>query len=196
MFFNVKAERLLPAAVLLSLTVLPAHAQAVQTADQRVRIGFYGMLSYVHPDFLNSPNAIGVTAGVNVDGIRVLPYTDIGLDLRGANSHSNSINESSLSGGPRLSYSRYRLQPHAEYMFGLGRGGFNNSTDPDYQRDYTAIRSYGGGFDYQVSRNFGLRADVQRQRWRFTYMAPYFHPVNASIGISYRLHLHSRTGPQ
>ena len=194
---SVNTRTLTLATAALSLAgSLQAGAQATQAADQRLRISFYGLFGYTRPDFLGSPNGAGFALGANIDGFRVLPYTEVGLDMRGATSHSDVLNESSLAGGPRISYSRYRFQPYAEYLFGLGRGSFNHNSDPDYQRDYTAIRSYGGGFDYRISRDFGLRADIQRQRWRFTYTAPYFHPVQASIGISYHLHLHSRTGPQ
>lgn len=184
------------AALLLFVPACTVRAQAVQAADQRVRIHVYGMGSYTHPAYQGTPAAIGITAGVNLDGIRLLRYLDLGLDVRGVTSHSDIINESSASGGPRLSYNAYRVQPYVEYMFGVGRGIFNHSNDSDYTRDYTAIRSYGGGFDYLVSRNFSLRADAQYQRWRFTHTAPYFHPVQVSVGINYRLHFRSRTGPQ
>lgn len=196
MLIDIKVLLSSSAAVLLGLASHPLHAQAMQTAQQRVRIDFYGMLSYVRPDFLGTPRAVGVTAGGSVNGIRVLPYTDLGLEVRGVTSHSDVLNESSLAGGPRVSFSRYRLLPYAEYMFGIGRGSFNNPTYPDYMRDYTAIRSYGGGVDYRLTRDFGLQADVQRQRWRFSYLSPYFHPMQVSVGVRYRLHLRSRTGPQ
>lgn len=184
------------AAVLLHSSVPATHAQAAASADQRLRLHVYGLASYVRPDYVGTPNAVGLTVGGTVDGIRVLPYLQLGLDLRGATSRSDLIHESALTAGPRLSYSAYRLQPYVEYMFGVGRGSFPRSPDPNYTHDYTAIRSFGGGFDYQLTRNFGLRADAQYQRWRFTHVVPYFHPVQASIGISYRLHFRSRTGPR
>ena len=182
--------------MLLSLNAAAARSQATPGASQRVRVRFYGMASYVRPSYVDSPRGFGVSAGSNLDGLRVLPYFDLGLDLRAAISHAEVINESFLSGGPRVSYNRYRVQPYAEYMFGVGRGGFNLSTDPNYKHDYTAIRSLGGGLDYGLTRDFSVRADAQYQRWRFTYVAPYFHPVQVSVGVTYRFHPHSRTGPR
>ncbi len=182
-------------AALLTCSLAAAHAQSTQTAQQSLRLHVYGMFSYSRSDFRSGGGGGGATVGTNIDGFRVLPFTEIGLDLRAATARAYDIHESTVAGGPRVSYTRYRLQPYAEYMLGIGRGTFPHST-PDYPRDYTAIRDYGGGFDYQVARNFSLRADVQRQRWRFSYTQPYFHPVQASFGINYRVHLPSRTGPQ
>lgn len=182
--------------LLLYSSASVVHAQATASADQRIHLHVYGLASYVQPDFFGSPDALGVAVGANVDGIHLLPYLELGLDLRGETSRSNQIHESALTGGPRLSYTRYRLQPYVDYMLGVGRGSFPLATDPSYTHDYTAVRDFGGGVDYLLTRNFSLRADAQSQRWRFTHAQPYFHPVQASVGISYRLHFRSRTGPR
>lgn len=196
MLLNIRAVIVAMVTAPFSLLPLSLHAQMVQTAQQRVRMHVYGLFSNTRPDYGTSTSSSGITAGGTIDGIRVLPYTDVGLELRGAMARSYDIDESSLAGGPRISFSRYRVQPYAEYMLGVGKGSFNHSLFVDYQRDYSAIRSYGGGVNYRLTEYFDLQADVQRQRWRFSYLSPYFHPVQVSVGVNYRLHFRSRTGPR
>lgn len=193
---RILALRSVAACLLFNLGTLVAPAQAVQTADQRFHAESYALVSYVHPDYGNSPAAGAVTAGLNVDLFHLPSYLEMTVDVRGTAARSTQINEASLGFGPRISYRRFWVQPYAEYLFGVGRGTFNTSTDPDYVRDYSAMRSYGGGVDVRASRYVTFRADTQTQRWRFTHLAPYFYPQQVSVGVSYHLHSRSHTGPQ
>ena len=59
----------------------------------------------------------------------------------------------------------------------------------------TGALTYGGGLDYQLTRTWALRADVQRERWRFSQNSPYLYPVALSIGASYQFRFHGRSGP-
>lgn len=178
--------------------LLTLHAQAVPAAQQPMQIHLYGLFSGARPDYYDAPNAssTGITAGGHVDVISILPFTELGLEVRGISARSHDINESSLAGGPRISFNRFRVQPYGEYMFGLGRGEFNHVGSSNYRHDNSTIRSYGGGVTLGLTRNFDLQADMQRQRWRFTYQKPYFYPVQVSVGFRYRLHLPSSTGPR
>ncbi len=184
------------ACILFTSGMLIASAQAVQTASQRMHAESYALVSYARPAYDDSPAAGAVTAGLNLDLFALSSSVELSLDVRGVAARSTQINEASAGFGPRLSYRRFWVQPYAEYLFGAGRGTFNTSANPDYQRDYSAVRSYGGGIDLRTSRYVTFRADAQTQRWRFTHLAPYFHPQQVSVGVSYHLHTHSHTGPQ
>lgn len=194
--FRVFAIGSFAACMLLTSGTISASAQAAQTASQRIHLESYALASYVQPAYGGSPAAAALTAGLNVDLIPLPSYLELTLDVRGTAARSTQINEASLGFGPRLSYRRFWVQPYAEYLFGVGRGTFNTSTNPDYQRDYSAVRSYGAGMDVRTSRYVTVRVDAQTQRWRFTHLAPYFHPQQVSVGVSYHLHIRSRTGPQ
>lgn len=184
-------------ALLLLTAVYPhlAGAQASPAAQQRLHLQAFGTASYVGSDFHTSGKNGGGTIGVDLDGFRLLRDTSLGLDVRYTASKGTVSNQYLLSGGPRISFNAYRFQPYVTYQAGYGRGTFNHGLDPHYLSDTTGVRAYGGGFDYMLTRFWGVRADVLQQRWRYSHTQPYFHPVAASVGISYQLHLYSRAGP-
>ena len=182
---------------ILSGSVVPCvRAQATQTADQRIRLTAFSLGSYVRPDYGASQTNAGVTFGGEVDGFRLLPHTDIGMDIRYTASHGSISNQSVFAGGPRISLSAFRFQPYLDYLVGLGHSDFNNPSDPNYTSDRTRTRGYGLGFDYRVTRFWSLRADAQRQRWRFSVHTAPFYPEEISVGLAYQVHFHSRYGPQ
>ena len=173
-----------------------AHGQHSQeTARQRIRLRAYGLFSYVDPDFQGDKRNLGATFGGDIDALRLLPHTDLGLDVRYSFSSGNVLNQRFFGGGPRLSLDVGRFKPYVDFILGEGEGTFNMSTEPTYTHDKTGSPTYGGGFDYQLTRSWAIRADIQRERWRFTVKQPYFYPVAASVGASYQFHFHSRTGP-
>ena len=173
-----------------------AHGQNAEgTALQRIRLKGYGMYSEVHPDFLGSPRNKGFTAGGDIDGFRLLPHTEIGMDVRYSYSQGPITNQSYYGGGPRLTLYVGRFKPYVDFLFGQGHGTFNTSTDPTYVRDKSGALAYGGGLEYQVTRSWGVRADLQRQRWRYSIHQPIFYPEAASVGLTYQFRFHSRTGP-
>lgn len=173
-----------------------AHAQRSQeTARQRIRLRAYGMFSYVNPDFQGDTRSTGATLGGDVDGFRLLPRTELGLDARYTFSSGNLSNQYYFGGGPRLSLNVGRFKPYGDFLFGHGKSIFNNPGDPTYTHDETGALTYGGGFDYQITRSWAVRADVQHERWRFSANTPYFYPVAVSVGASYQFHFRGRTGP-
>ncbi len=182
--------------MLLGILVPPAHSQATQTSNQYIRLKAFAMASYVRPDYGGALKNAGGTVGGDIDGFRVLPGTDIGMDIRYTLSRGRVSNQFLFAGGPRVSFNAYRLRPYVDYLIGYGRSNFNLVTDPDYTFDTTRTRGYGGGFDYRVTRFWSLRADAQRQRWRFSVRTPPFNPVEISVGAAYELHFHSRYGPE
>ncbi len=182
----------------LSGSIAPhIHAQASQTADQRLRVTTFALGSYVRTNYTGPNPNQGITFGGEIDGFRLLPHTDIGLDVRETISHGDVSNQSLFEGGPRVSFNAYRLRPYVAYFVGLGRSQFKDTTTyPDYTKDETRTRGYDAGFDLRVTQYWSVRADAQRQRWRFSVRVPPFYPVEASVGVSYRLHIRGRHGPQ
>lgn len=173
-----------------------AHGQhADETARQRIRLRAYGMYSYVNPDSRGDTKAQGATIGGDIDGFRLLPHTELGMDARYTFSSATASNQFYFGGGPRLSLELGRFKPYGDFLFGHGSSNFKNSNDPTYTEDKTGAIAYGGGFDYQLTRTWAIRADVQRQRWRFSQNTPYFYPTAISVGASYQFHFRSRTGP-
>lgn len=173
-----------------------AHGQRSEgTARQRIRLKGYGMFSYVRPDYGFDKKNLGGTVGADIDGFRFLPHLDLGMDVRYTFSTGNVSNEFYYGGGPRVSLNVTRFRPYADFLFGRGRSTFNHSGDPTYTHDDTGAISYGGGFDYKLDRFWSLRADLQREHWRFSINQPIFYPVAISVGATYQIHFRSRTGP-
>ena len=193
--------RYLRSLVLLSVTAPAlmsgvAHAQhADETARQMIRLKAYGMYSSVNTNFQGDSRNNGVTIGGDIDGFRLLPRTEIGMDVRYTFSRGLITNQYYYGGGPRLTVAVGPFKPYVDFLFGHGSGVFNRTTDPTYTRDSTGAPTYGGGLEYQLTRSWGVRADVQRQIWRFSSNQPYFYPVAASVGLSYQFRFHGRTGP-
>ena len=183
----------------LAAPVLPgaaAHGQhADETARQSLRLKAYGMFSYVNPDFQGSNHNNGVTIGGDIDGFRLVPHTELGMDVRYTASRGTLTNQYYYGGGPRLTVDVGPFKPYVDFLFGHGKGVFNNSSDPTYTSDVTGAMTYGGGLEYQVSPSWGIRADVQRQRWQFSVRQAPFYPVATSVGLTYRFRFHGRTGP-
>ena len=174
-------------------TALGQHAE--ETARQLIRLRAYGMFSYVNPDFDGDTKNAGGTVGADIDGFRLLRRTELGMDARYTFSRGTASNQYYFGGGPRLTIDLGAFKPYGDFLFGHGKDTFNHPVDPTYTQDVTGAIAYGGGLDYQISRSFAIRADVQRQRWRFSIHQPYFYPVAASVGVVYQLHFRSRTGP-
>ena len=183
----------LAAPALLGSAAYGQHAE--ETARQRIWLKAYGMYSYVDPDYGSSAKNNGGTVGIDIDGFRLLPHTELGLDARYTGSNGPVTNQHYFGGGPRLSLDLGPLKPYADFIVGHGTGDFNNSTDPSYTHDRTGAISYGGGVDYQLTRSWGLRADVQRERWRYSVRQPFFYPTAFSVGVTYQFFFHGRTGP-
>ncbi len=188
--------RLLGFGMLLGSLAPSAHSQATQTADQRIRIKAFAMASYVRPDYGGALKNGGGTVGTDIDGFRLLPHTDIGMDIRYTASEGRVSNQYLFAGGPHISFNAYRFRPYVDYLIGVGDAHFNQSPDPAYTYDETRTRGYGAGFDYGITRFWSVRADAQRQRWRFSVRAPPFNPVEISVGAAYQLHFRSRYGPE
>ena len=183
---------------LFSPALLTGTAQAQnaeETARQRIRLKAFGLFTYVDPDHLATSHNEGVTVGVDIDGFHLLPHTELGADLRYAATSGPVENQYYYAGGPRLSLNIGRFKPYGDFLFGHGEAVFKNPSDPTYTHDVTPALTYGGGVDYQLTRSWAIRADVQSERWRFSIHQPVFHPLSASIGATYTFHFHSRTGP-
>ncbi len=178
---------------LLTGTARGQHAE--NTAYQRLRLTAYGMFSYVDTNFDGNSKNRGGTIGGDIDGFRLLPHTEVGMDARYAFSRGDQTNQYFVGGGPRVTLNVGRFKPYGDFIFGRGKAVFIHAGDPNYKEDQTGALTYGGGFDYQLTRSWAVRADIQRQRWRFSHTTPYFYPVAASVGVSYVFHFHSRTGP-
>ena len=184
-------------AILLCSGSHPVRAQATQAADQRIRLTAFALASYVRTNYNGSSPNKGFTLGGEIDGFRFLPHTDLGMDIRYTASRGDVSNQFLFEGGPRVSFNAYRLRPYAAYLVGLGRSNFTGTaSDPTYTFDKTRTRGYDAGFDMRVSRFWSLRADAQRQRWRFSVHVPPFYPVEVSVGAAYQVHFRSRHGPQ
>ena len=177
-------------------TACTAHAQAAPTAEQALRIKVYGMVSYVRPDFDGAKKNIGGTIGGDLDGLHLLPHTDVGLDVRYVGSGGRVSNQYVFSGGPRVTYNLFRVRPYADFLLGHGIVRFNQAPSSLYTQDDSAVYSLGGGVDWMLSRSWGLRADIQRQRWKISQDLPSFHPLQVSIGATYQFHFRNTHGPE
>jgi opacity protein-like surface antigen len=178
-----------------------AHAQAAPTATQQYQLSVFAGGSGVFTNFYGGHN-LSATAGADLSFLSYHGYHPA-LEIRGTYPvYLGQIDaQKSFMGGLRVDRRFNRLRPYADLLVGRGqidyqRGGF--TVGPlTYVSTTSNVFSFGGGVDYDIRRQWSLKADYQFQRWTTPIpTATTINPSNVTLGATYRFdfnhhyHLH------
>lgn len=183
------------AALLLCVVSSPrsSHGQAVPGGVRGEAIDIFATGAISRTDY--SGNDLGVTIGA--DFTRHFRLLDPSLTVRYNKQIGDTVGEKSFVGGLKLERAYKRFHPYLQLMFGYGVITFNrpsrNADGSFYSYDDSSIYDVGGGFDYDLSHSFALKADVQYQFWSLGRDPEpiTFHPAIVGIGLIYRIPYHS-----
>ncbi len=77
-----------------------------------------------------------------------------------------NLRQDTAEGGLIYSWPHYRnLRPYAKYLMGFGNTDYGNMATNERGHDSRTISIMGGGIEYRLSQNLGVRADYEYQTW-------------------------------
>ena len=169
---------------LSALLAVPAvaPAQAIVSAQRGAEIAPFVQTSLLSPDWGTQRNT-GFTAGV--DYTRLLQtLIQPSLELRYTSANGQNVGERSFSAGVKMGMAFRGIHPYATLLAGSGGITFTHP-QPGYPSDSSFIYSIGAGAEFNVMRNFKVRADFIEQFWNLDPVT--LSPTILSVGVSYRI---------
>lgn len=178
-----------------------ASAQARPTADRPTRFSVFAGATGTYTGLYDGRN-VGITAGADLELHRFFGFQPA-IELRATYpfSDGNSVALKNALGGLRLEKSLGRIHPYGNLLVGRGELNYQNggllSKDGStvYIQSLSNVYDAGGGADLDLTSHFGIKFDVQLQR--------YGSPITdtgtewakaATIGVVYRLRLKGYRG--
>jgi opacity protein-like surface antigen len=170
--------------MLLACIVQRTNAQAVPTATRSFGFAVFGAASEVKPDFGPQRN-YGFVLGA--DATRHTRLVDFTLEPRVGSTSGPTVGltyflaalkfEKALGPGGRI---------HPYFGAGLGYGIFKyESSGFD---DNSTVYMVNVGADFDVARNFAIKAEWQYQFWDLGTETDGFNPAGISAGVVYRFY--------
>lgn len=180
---------------LLALGARSVRAQAVPTARQKLQLSGFAGAAGVYTGLGGGRN-LSINAGLDV-GFR--PYFGLSpaIEVRGMYPVDvGSVDSQTNVLAGLVVGRRYRgLHPYADFLFGRGRIDYSPPY-PDLTRSILYLRtasnvfSPGAGVDLGVTRRFGVKADVQYQRYGTPVTASgHLYAAPITLGLIYHLDL-------
>ena len=171
-----------------SLAPRCAQAQAQSTAVKRLGLSVFGAVTALDPKYGITTRELGYTAGGDLTyHLRLL---DISFEARYTSATGFSADESTYGGGFKFERAFGRFHPYLDLLAESGKVKFDHPEiygDPSYTHDNSFVYDLGAGVDYDLTRSFALKAEVQGQRWQIGAERPAFNPYNGSVGVVYRI---------
>jgi opacity protein-like surface antigen len=178
------------AAALIGVWVIgvgAAMGQAKPTSERGSELAFYGDVTYLHSGYSASANDIGYSAGLDFTPFLTWKFQPA-LELRATEAGPNTQTEYSYSGGVKVATRIGRLHPYVTALKGLGFVYFRDpiiASNGPYTHDSSRMWSAGVGADFDLSRQWQVRADYSQQFWAlYNYT---LWPSAVSFGINYRI---------
>ena len=163
-------------------------AQDVPTVSKTSDIAVFGGYLNADPAFTAYPNerSNGVQFGADFTRYFGWPVAP-SLEVRANLANGAYVNEHSYVGGLRVGGDIFhRLHPYGDFLAGYGSIFYNHPVTPGYTHDNSLVYSYGGGVDFDVTRNFQGMVDFQGQSWNIGKgTEDKFSPSVFSVGIRY-----------
>ena len=173
----------------------PSAAQSLATARRSAEITAFGGYTVSHPDY-GGTSYNGETVGANFTLFNRW-WVDPSLEARFSHSSNPIISENSFLVGPRIQKDYGRFHPYAEALFGVGVISYHPppSFSPNDNQDSGRNISFGGGVDFDVTRNFSAKVDFQEQNWNLGKNPPFqpdgsdytLAPSLLTFGVTYHL---------
>lgn len=199
---------MLPVGVLL-LSGTGLRAQARSTAERRLDLSAFGLFSGTYTGLGSSPGFAGgfegpegrnLTFSLGADlGVYTFHGARLGAEVRGGLPiNSGQVDgQKSILGGIRVTHepSGYgflgRVRPYADVLAGRGQLTYQNGGYPVpgflVLSSNSAVYAAGGGFEFDVTRAFSIKADAQFQRWNTPVNASgVLHVPQGGVGIVFR----------
>jgi hypothetical protein len=179
---------LLPFTVLTSL----AHAQALPTATQMLRLSVFGGATGMDIGLAGS-RTLGATAGLDV-GVGRFFGLQPGIELRGTETTQGGVVSSEKEAliGATVGRTFGHIQPYADFLFGrglldFGHGGYINSAQGlIYTSTPGNVLSPGAGINLILTEHFSVKLDGQYQRIATPVTAThYIYTTPLTFGVIY-----------
>ncbi len=177
-----------------------AGAQNVPTARQTLQLSAWAGGSGVFTGLESGRNG-SVTAGVDL-GIRSFFGVSPTLEVRGSYPVDKGAVDSqeNVVAGVLLGKRYRRLRPYVDFLYGRGQITYTPAfPDPTFTVYYlqttSNVLSPGAGVDFDLSRHFSVKADVQFQRYATpvtTSGTLYSKPI--TLGLVYRFDFNRAAG--
>lgn len=184
--------RFLVGSAVLAVASLSASAQASFTASRTLGISVFAGGMHLNTDY--GDTNYGVVFGADLT--RRFRLFNAGLEARATiSSQGDAVKETTFGGGLRLGKDFRRFHPYADVLVGEGTITFTHPvvypTGP-YASDNSAIFSFGGGLDYDLTHSFALKADYNSQSWHLGEEQNRLTPAAFTVGIVYQIPFGSR----
>ena len=162
-----------------------SHAQASVTASRSLGLAAFAGATGVHPEFNRSPVNYGFLIGG--DATRSFRLASPSLELRFNDASGATVSQKSFLAGIKVEHEfADRFHPYLDVLVGTGSTNFTDPGDPAYTHDTSLVLDGGAGLDFDLTKNFAIKADFQVQRWRLGQEQPAFSPELVSVGLVYR----------
>jgi len=152
--------------------VCAAEAQS-PTAIQRMQLSAFGGVSGVYTGLSGGKN-FSVTAGVDL-ALPPVVHLRPTVEVRGTypTDHGLVDSQESALAGLRVDFPvGHRLHPYGDFLLGRGQMNYGKFgylyNNFQYILTTTVVYSPGAGIDFDIGDHFGVKADVQFQRWGST----------------------------
>jgi len=163
-------------------------AQDAPTVSKASDIAVFGGYLNANPavTFYPSERSNGVLFGADFTRYFHLPVAP-SFEVRANFANGSYVNEHSYLGGLRVGGDIFhRFHPNGDFLAGYGSIFYNHPATPGYTHDNSLVYSYGGGVDFDVTRNFQGMVDFQGQSWNIGKgTEDKFSPSVFSVGIRY-----------
>ena len=167
-----------------------AFAQAAPAGTQKLEISAFVAGTGTFTGLEGGKN-LGITAGADLTFLRFRRFRPA-FEARG----TYPIDKGQISSqknfllGPKVEYPLGRFHPYADFLIGRGQIDYH---DPGfvfgntlYISSNTTVYSPGVGFDYNLTHNLAIKADVQFQHWDTPVTASgTIHPTALTLGVVY-----------
>ena len=167
-----------------------ASAQAAPAGNQKLQLSAFAAATGTFTGLDGGKN-LGITAGADLTfpGFRQFRPS---LEARG----TYPINEGHISSqknfilGPKVEYPLGKFHPYADFLIGRGQIDYHAPGfvfgNILYINSNTIVYSPGVGFDYNLTHNLAIKADVQFQHWNTPVTASgTIHPTALTLGVVY-----------
>jgi hypothetical protein len=155
---------------LAGLSVSKANAQAAATAYANVRLSAFAGFSGNYTGLALAKNG-DISAGADI-GFRPFRGFYPAIEGRGLYpvAKSDTVNVKNALAGLRVGRRKDRLSGYGDILFGRGKIDYPNGfSDPTgtflVVSNTTNVISFGGGVDWDWTEHFGLKGDIQLQRY-------------------------------
>lgn len=172
--------------------------QALPTAAEALQLSGFGGVSGSYTGLSGGRN-LSITVGADLALPPVLGRIRPALEVRGTYPFERGSVDSqkNILGGLRVSYLlNQRIRPYGDFLFGRGQINYGNGYTfggETFALTTTNVYSYGGGFVYDLTEHFSLKADGQIQHWGYapTPSGSIYSKIG-TVGVVYRFDFNRR----